>query len=60
MLFLDSKLWYSGLMGIFCGAIGRIFCRAGTVACIFSRVKDAVNQNTILTFREASSRKSKL
>ena len=34
MLFLDSKLQYSGQMGIFGGATGMLG-RAGTVACIF-------------------------
>ena len=45
-------------MGIFGGKIRRMFGRAGTVACIFSRdkLKDAVNQNIILFFVRLSSR----
>lgn len=47
-------------MGIFGGAIRRMFGRAETVACIFfPRDKDAVNQTIILTFCDASTRKVK-
>ena len=43
-------------MGIFGGTIHRMFGRAEQLPVFFSRDKDAVNENIILFFREASSR----